>query len=376
MTEAWLRPYVYRPAAEIPRRQFLYGRHYIRGFISTTIAPGGVGKTGLTIVEALAMATAKPLLGVQVPERLRVGYWNGEDPLEETERRIAAAVMRYGLDGRELEGWLFWGSGRDAALTIATQGRNGAEVSESEVERVTQAASALDVLIIDPFISSHRVVENDNGAMDLVAKRWAKIAHDANVAVDLPHHPRKNGGAEVTVEDGRGASALLAAARSARVLNTMSEAEALKAGIERRKAYFKVENGKANLAPPPDGAAWFRFASVSLGNGPDGGDGDSVGVVEPWRWPDPFDGIGAAETFKVQEAIEAGNYRESVQAKDWAGHAVAEVLRLDAADPADKAKIKGLLKTWLQSGVLIAELRPDANGDHRPFITVGKWVTP
>jgi hypothetical protein len=34
-------PFVWIDPASIPKREFLYGRHYIRGFMSTTIAPGG-----------------------------------------------------------------------------------------------------------------------------------------------------------------------------------------------------------------------------------------------------------------------------------------------------------------------------------------------
>ena len=49
----------------------------------------------------------------------------------------------------------------------------------------------------------------------------------------------------------------------------------------------------------------------------------------------------------VQAAIAAGRWRENSQAKDWAGHAVATVLKLDATNKAHKAKIAGLLKTWI-----------------------------
>ncbi len=38
------------------------------------------------------MATGKPLLGVTPKTRNRVWYWNGEDPLEETERRTGAPL--------------------------------------------------------------------------------------------------------------------------------------------------------------------------------------------------------------------------------------------------------------------------------------------
>jgi len=74
---------------------------------------------------------------------------------------------------------------------------------------------------IDPFISSHRVMENDNSAIDAVAKTWTGIAHATNTAIDLAHHSRKTGGAEVTMEDGRGAVVLLNAVRSARVLSAI-----------------------------------------------------------------------------------------------------------------------------------------------------------
>src|SRR3954451_24144816 len=95
------------------------------------------------------------------------------------------------------------------------------------------------------------IVENDNPAMDLVAKQWTAIGDETNTAIELIHHTKKTGGADATVEDGRGAVALLAAVRSAQVLNKMTPDEGNKAGVENHRQYFKVENGKANLAPPP-----------------------------------------------------------------------------------------------------------------------------
>ena len=113
--------------------------------------------------------------------------------------------------------------------------------------------------LIDPFISTHQVPENDNNAIDEVAKTWTTIADITDTAIDLAHHTRKTGGAEVTVEDGRGAVALLNAVRPARVLNVMTEDEALKAGIvDGRRRYFKVTDGKNNLALPLDRLDWFR----------------------------------------------------------------------------------------------------------------------
>lgn len=261
-------PFQWRDPTAIPIRQWLYGRHYIRGFVSTTVSPGGVGKSSLGTVEALALVTGRDLLGVNPDERTNVWIWNGEDPLEELQRRVMAVALQYRIDEEAVAGRLFVNSGRDTENVIAVQNGSGTVICAPVVEAIirTIKENNIGLVIIDPFVSSHRVTENDNNAKDIVSKTWARIAHDTGCAVELVHHTRKTGGSEVTVEDGRGAVALLAAARSARVLNPMSKDEAAKAGVEHPRLHFRVDNGKANLAPVSK-AQWFRLASVPLGNG-------------------------------------------------------------------------------------------------------------
>lgn len=372
----FVRPFVWRDPATMPRRQWLYGRHLIRKFVSVTFAPGGVGKSALVLAEAMAMASGKPLLGTRPQNRLRVAYWNGEDPFDETERRALAACVLHDLGPDDLEGWLHLGSGREDELIIAEQTAAGAFILSPNVEAVldTIRALRLDVVMIDPFVSSHRVTENDNNAIDLVAKRWGKIADLTNTAIELVHHTRKTNGAETTVEDGRGAVALLNAARSARVLNPMSKDERERAGVDANEAYFRVESGKANLAPPAQGAEWFQVASVDLGNGDEEEPGDNVGAVRSWQWPDPFDGVSASDLLAVQNAIATGGWRESAQAREWAGKAVAESLGINLDDKAGKQRVKGLLATWLKTGALMRVMAPDKTRQNRPMIVVGKWA--
>ena len=158
------------------------------------------------------------------------------------------------------------------------------------------------------------------------------------------------------MEDGRGAVALLNAVRSARVLNTMTADEATKAGVAGHRSYFKLVNGKQNLAPPPDKADWCHLQSVEIGNGQPNDpfdDGDKVGVVTAWQWPDPLDGVTGRDFDKAAAAIRAGEWRKNVQAKDWVGYAVAKALGLDLGDKADKAKVVGLIKVWLDRGSLV-----------------------
>lgn len=378
----WAQPFVYRNPADIPPRRWLYRPHLIRGFVSLTVSPGGVGKSTLTLCEGLALASGRPLLGITPEERTRVWCWNGEDPADETERRIQAAMIHHQLQPFDLEGWLFTGSGRDADLIIAEQERSGIVIAVPVVEALIEfiRENEIGMVVIDPFVSSHRVTENDNGAIDRVVKTWARIADRTGCAVELVHHTRKTGGAEVTVEDGRGASALLAAARHARTLRTMSDQEADSLGVERpeRQAYVRIDSGKANLSPPASGAVWFRLANVHLPNG------DYVQAAAPWMPPNPFDGVTAADLLNVQRAVAAGRgeanegWRASRQTEEaWVGHAVASALGLDLERQRDAARARELIRTWVGSGNLVKVTRSiNPKGKTAPFVEVGRWAEP
>jgi hypothetical protein len=106
--------------ATIPPRQWIYGRHYIRKYVSVTVSPGGLGKTGKAIVEALSMVTGRELLGETVHERARVWLLN-EDPQEELNRRIAAACKHYRIRPDEIAGRLFVDSFRTQEFITAKQ---------------------------------------------------------------------------------------------------------------------------------------------------------------------------------------------------------------------------------------------------------------
>lgn len=367
-------PYVWRDPKDIPKREFLYGTHLIRKFGSAKFAAGGVGKSALALTEAIAMATDRALLGIAPRQRCRVWYWNGEDPREETERRIAAICLKHGITAEDLEGWFFYDSGRDQPIVIAEQTKTGSVIAQPVVRALVKAIfdDKIDVLIIDPFVSCHRIVENDNPAMDMVAKQWTAIADETNTAIELIHHTKKTGGADATVEDGRGAVALLAAVRSAQVLNKMTPDEGAKAGVDNHRQYFKVENGKANLAPPPEGKDWYHIVGVPLGNG--GGfldSGDNVGVVTAWQWPDPLDGVTGGDFDRAAVAIRAGRWRESSQAKDWVGWPIARALGFDLhGKRADKAKVAGLIKIWIGTGSLIVVEELDDKSMPRKFVQV------
>ena len=375
-------PFEWCDPSKIPPREWLYGHHLIRKYVSATVSPGGVGKSSLAVAEALAMVSGKSLLGEPATEPLRVWYWNGEDPVDELQRRVMAVAVHYGLTPSDLGGRLFIDSGRDTEIVIARQTRDGVTVAVPVVEAVkaTIKDNRIDAVVVDPFVSSHQVPENDNGAIDRVAKTWGRIAGETNCAIELVHHSRKTNGAEVTVEDSRGGGALINATRSTRTLNVMTEQEAEKAGVERRRSYFRVDNGKGNLIPPPERSKWFKLISVPL---PNGGriegvplDGDSVGVVEAWQWPDAMQDVSVSHLREVQRRlIASGPWRESVQSPEWVGNLIGSVMGLDPAAPKDRTTIKAALAAWLASGVLKVKAIQDDARRERKCIVVGELAT-
>jgi hypothetical protein len=368
-------PFVWRDPLTIPPRPWVYGRHMIRKQVSVTVAPGGVGKSSLTLVEALCLVTGRKLLDEWVDQAgLRVWVYNLEDTRDELERRVIGAMAFHGVKPEEVEGKLFLDTARERPLCTAVDICGEATIVEPEIVALESALKErqIDVLIVDPFVSSHRVSENSSGAIDLVAKEWARLADRCNCAIELVHHTRKTGGADATTEDGRGSTALMGAARSGRVLNKMKKEDRKKAGVDHDTAtYFGIDRDKANLAPA-GARQWIRMASVDLGQG------DHVGVAQRWQWPDVFDDVTVRHLIDVQKEVhrrhEAGTPpRFSEQTgTDWIGAVIADVCGLDADE--DKVKIRTLLKSWMASGSLAKDEWTDPKRMKRPVIKIGEWA--
>lgn len=370
-------PYVWHNPASLPRRPWVYGRQLLRGCVFLVLAPGGTGKSALTTGMAMALCTGRPLLGHDVWDGPKLVWaWNLEDSLHDMAFSIQAAALHWGLSPGDLDGRLFVDSGLDGStLRLARMERDGA-VIDKEASAAIEAElirRGIDVLIIDPFISSHGLPENDNAAIDMVAKEWARIATAANCAVVLAHHcgKPKAPGEAVTANSSRGASSLVDAARGGLALNTMTEAEADRFGIDKgeRRRFFRADSAKANRAPA-DAGQWFELVSVHLENGPDGG--DSVGVATPWSPPDPFHDVTTHDLRAVQARIADGNWKDSQQSPDWAGLVVADVLDLDLGDKAAKAKVASILRTWTKNGALRVEERQcPKRREMKKFVVVG-----
>lgn len=364
-------PFVWRAESDIPPRQWLYGRHLLRRFVSVDVAAGGTGKSSVKIGEALAMASGRALYDAEVHDGpLAVWLYNLEDPAEETERRLHATAKWFHVEPRQVDGRLFVDSGRDQRCVIATETEYGARIAQPVYEQMKRQIleRKIDVLIIDPFVSSHEVSENDNGAIDTVTKAWGRLADECNCSINLVHHVRKGNGAEATADSSRGAKALVDGARSVVVFNRMTPDEAALAGIaeDQRGFYFRTQNDKANLAPP-DKASWYRMNNVSLDNG------DQVGVACPWKWPELFEGISTRHLIAAQKAVSEGEWQAAPQSKDkWVGNVIAKVLDLDVKTCGKR--ISKILAEWVENGAFVIVDKINDDRKTRKFVEVGKWA--
>jgi hypothetical protein len=299
------------------------------------------------------------------------------------ERRIAAICQHYEINQSDLGGRLFVNSGRDTPLVIATRTKDGVTIVRPVVDALIAAIHKhkIDVNIVDPFISSHQVLENDNGGIDQVIKEWGRVADATDTAIEHAHHVRKlaNGTSEIDENDGRGASSAKDGWRSVRVLNGMSEVEARDAGIKgkQRRSYFRTDIPKGNMFVAADKATWHKFVSIELGNGTDDyPDGDKIGVVTKWEMPGTFDGASGHDIGKIQAMLSEQEWAASSQAEDWVGHAIAEVTGLNVHDEKDNATIKKRLKAWLETGVMkLKQAKIEGRGKRtRPIVIAGTPV--
>ena len=378
--ELWPTPVTNFNSSILPRREWIYGYDYIRKYVSVLASAGGIGKTSLTVVEALAISTGRNLLDTHVKQRTNVWLINLEDPRLEIEMRTLAAMQHYKIEPEEVQGRLFFDGEDTFQMTLAAEGRDGLRTNDALLEAMTKKIREHDigVVIIDPFVSTHLVNENSNSGIQAVVAMIRKLARDTNASVSLVHHVRKGNGDDATVDSVRGAGALIGAARAARVINRITEDDALRMGVDQKiaKGIFRVDDGKANLAPPADKAVYRRMIGVQIDNE------EWVGVCVPFEMPDAFDGVTARELRKVQDMVAGAEakeapYRSDVRAKNWVGNAVAVVLGLDVADKAHKARIGMIVKTWINSDALRVET-VDSKRDGRevPCVFVGEWVKP
>ena len=355
----WPTPYKKKDGAEIRPRRWIYGNHYLRSFVSVLASAGGIGKTSLQIVEGLSICTGRVLLGEEVRERCNVWIINLEDPEEEMDRRITAAMDHHKIKDEDIEGRLFVSAGRDFSLKFGTQTRVGVRPNVDLVEYMIRKIKEwnIGIVFIDPLVAAHNVNENDNMAVNAILSEIKHVADAADCSIALVHHIRKGNGEDAGIDSVRGAGSLIGAARAARVVNKVNLEDATKLGIplDDAKGIFRVDDGKANLSPPASAAVYRRIIGVKIGNG------EWVGVCEPFTLPDEWEGMDEKTVNKILSLINVGmvtdhgveHYSSRPQDKErFAGSVIMNHPFDSAKHTKNDAQAKLIVKHWIATGLL------------------------
>jgi hypothetical protein len=360
--------------SELPKREFIEVNNckiYSRGFLTLLGGAGGTGKSALSIVEELSIATGYDLFD---PERkpLECGALNVwtmclEDDESEHRRRVMAAAQYYNVDLKQLEGRYFVTYRNDSPVTLVRSTGHSATVVTPQSDQIKRIIKQHNIalLVADPFVNTHEVNENDNGAMNRVVSEWRAIGQETNCAIGLTHHLRKtNGMGEVSVDDLRGAGSLKDAARIARIVANPTKEEAerdLQVHPDRRRFYFWANpGGKPNIAPPSVGRVWYEMKSVELPNG------DNVGVATRFVLPQALDGVTGDDVNRLISLLQNADddflrdhcryHHAAEKSGNWINQFIAErVLSkpMDVSDPGQRVKVSKIVNAWLQAKVLV-----------------------
>jgi len=358
--------------AEIPAPEFIYSDFYARGYTSLTVAAPKVGKSMLGLAEAIDAATGRGFLTGVERDPMRVVYYNAEDDQNAINGRVSALLTEYGIDQSEIVGQLAAVSGVDKDDFFMVSGQEGVinEALFVSLEKFCEEQRA-DLLIFDPLQDLSRSPET-NEVFRLLGQRLRRMASQCGVGLGLIHHTRKvAAGVTPSIDDARGGGAIRGTARFNRILVAMTEDEGLKAGVENHRHFMRIGDMESNLAPPSaDVNRWFEKASIATPNG------QHIGAIKPWNWPDAFDGISPQDARKVQLAIADMEDEPPLESnrspQRWVGVVVADVLGMDLDDKAAKTRINTLVKTWIKSGVLeVVDIRDTRAGRDRRAVICG-----
>jgi AAA domain len=171
-----------------PPRGWLLGVSFCRRLLSSLLGTGGVGKSALRVLQAISLATGRNLTGEHIFQRTRVLIISLEDDADELRRRVLAARIHHGITVEDIDGWLFLSAPGSAAGKLMTLGTRNSQMIEGDLAKHIEAEvnqHKIELVIIDPYIKSHGIPENDNVSMDAVAGLLNDLAAKLDIAVDV-----------------------------------------------------------------------------------------------------------------------------------------------------------------------------------------------
>jgi hypothetical protein len=351
------------PKARKPR-EWLVRYRMMRGHVTMTTAPPGVGKSTLAVEEAVSMAAGIDFLGFGITEPLRVLVVNNEETRDELERRIEATCQHFGIAFDTIAERLLLYSGVDnPKLVLVRTDRHGGFVVATEQWKQLRfliEAEHLDAVILDPFVHFHYVAESSNEEISQALRELRALGlGECRAAIHVIHHSRKpaagNSHQAGDMNSARGASSMGGDAHFFFTLTDMSPEDAEKLNIPEhdRVNFLRLDDAKRKMAPAQS-AKWFERYGEMM---PYGLIGEEVGVLVPVDQRD-LDNTeisswtATAILKKIDEAWKEGApYSQHARAtKRYVVNMIMHEFNMT------RPTAKALLKDWLENGMVITEM--------------------
>ena len=269
---------------DIPRRPWIAPGYALRKALTVIVGPPGGMKSSLSLAWAVSLALGKPHGRFDPQTTAPVVIYNVEDDENEQRRRLSAVLRQFDAMPADIKGRVIrTGPKKVGTLVVRTDDGIVAETTAfANLKRIVTENKAR-LVIIDPLVELHNVDENDNTAIRAVLAELRAFAVAEDVAIIVMHHTRKGAAANAgDPEIGRGASAIIGAARVILTLGPMTEDDAKSFGLptdrKARSNYVRLDDGKANYSGVDD-AAWFEKILYTLDNG------ETVPAAVPWQPP-------------------------------------------------------------------------------------------
>jgi hypothetical protein len=354
------KPFVLRPVGLLepskrPPRDWVVRHRLMRKHSTVTAAAPGVGKSTLTIEEAVSLASGKDFLGFGVDRSRKVAVINNEETRDELERRIEATCVRFEVPFPSIAENLYLHSGVDAEkFVVARRGPNDSVAIDVRSQQLSEFLrdAGIELLV---NVQVHTVSENVNEEIEQVMMALREISVRANCALYLVHHTRKPP-AGTAHQAGdifavRGGGAIVGDAHFVFTLADMGQAdgEALGVADADRKKFIRLDDAKGKLAPP-SGARWFEREGVTM---PYGLIGEEVGVLVPRSFEQAL-GSSDISMFTATEILREidkrwrdGNpFSASVQSPRYV---VPVMVRDHGCSP---KSARSFLRDWLAKGIV------------------------
>ncbi|WP_052712421.1 AAA family ATPase [Sinorhizobium meliloti] len=359
-SNVWIERLRIRPGSKIPQRPWIAKGLLLSKCVTELIAATAVGKSSFGLAFAMHLAAGRNFGRFFINERYRVAIFSVEEDDDEVDRRCVAIAKRYGFDyDKDLSGHFFRVRFRsDDNYVLARADKKGVVRATANFKELEKHISAkgINVAIIDPFVEVWEGDENDNGQIKQAAGLIRGLARNLEIGCLLMHHVKKGAVDPGDIDAGRGGSSLGGLVRLAFTLTGMTAEQAKSLNItdeDLRRSVVRLDNAKVSYLPKSSETDWFRFESIEIGNGnQENPEGDSAGVLVPWKPPGLFADISPHKIATALDRIAAGLedgrlFSLHKQAKQrWAGQVLVEEFGWT-----EEAAGLGL-KVWEESGLV------------------------